>query len=385
MRVLYIPGFTQKVVSLSQLLSDKLMVSMNNRDGKPTVTVSNNRGRKELARFECDETGTEMYFLHSRPESPNTAPWLHSVIRSKEATQEAHKRPVRHRPQLVSHPTILQSKPPNVPQPLPWQRATTQYHTPMKKQPTAKERANQPKISLSRAHELYGHSSEQPLRKTLQRAGIATEGQYPNCTACMRAKAKAKGVPKSTTTVAQKPGERLFVDLSGPYKKSLIGSNYWLLVVDDHTRKSWSFFMKKKSDIANKITPLLEQLRGSIKYMRCDNAGENVSHLAAVCRKFGIQMEYTAPYTPQTNGVVERMFVTIRDRAVAMMIGAQLTDQAQGRLWAEAVNTATRLTNITISSKAALSPDEQWYKKPPNLHGHLVEWGRVGHVTIRQR
>ena len=80
-----------------------------------------------------------------------------------------------------------------------------------------------------------------------------------------------------------------------------------------------------------------------------------------------------------------QMFVTIRDRAVAIMIGAQLTDQAQGRLWAEAVNTATRLTNITVSSKAALSPDEQWYNKPPSLHGHLVEWGRVGHVTICQR
>ena len=110
-----------------------------------------------------------------------------------------------------------------------------------------------------------------------------------------------------------------------------------------------------------------------------------MSHLAAVCRKFGIEMEYTAPHTPQTNGVVEQMFVTIRDQAVAMMIGAQLTNEAQGRLWAEAVNTTTHLTNITISSRADVSPDELWYNKPPRIHGHLVEWGRIGHVTIRHR
>ena len=56
-------------------------------------------------------------------------------------------------------------------------------------------------------------------------------------------------------------------------------------------------------------------------------------------------MEFTAPHTPQHNGVAERGFVIVRQRALAMMLSAKLTDEYQGLLWAEAVHTATRLTN----------------------------------------
>ncbi len=47
-----------------------------------------------------------------------------------------------------------------------------------------------------------------------------------------------------------------------------------------------------------------------IKYLRCDNAGENLEDLSSVCTKHGIQMEYMAPNTPQQNGVAERKFFT---------------------------------------------------------------------------
>ena len=38
----------------------------------------------------------------------------------------------------------------------------------------------------------------------------------------------------------------------------------------------------------------------------------------------GLQMEYTAPYTPLQNGVVEHGFVTVRVMAHAMMIDTRL-------------------------------------------------------------
>jgi hypothetical protein len=60
---------------------------------------------------------------------------------------------------------------------------------------------------------------------------------------CALAKAKAKAVPKFSTTRATHAGERLCTDISGPYKKSIIGSNYWVLVVDDYSSKAWSFFV----------------------------------------------------------------------------------------------------------------------------------------------
>ena len=44
-----------------------------------------------------------------------------------------------------------------------------------------------------------------------------------------------------------------------------------------------------------------------VQFLQCDNAGENIAGLKAVCDSNGITMEFTAPHTPQMNGVVERL------------------------------------------------------------------------------
>jgi hypothetical protein len=77
-------------------------------------------------------------------------------------------------------------------------------------------------------------------------------------------------------------GERLFLDISGPYKNTVKGSKFWILIVDDKTRKAWSFFVNKKSDIKKVTNNLVLLLKGAtivVKYLRCDNAGENVKGL----------------------------------------------------------------------------------------------------------
>ena len=43
-----------------------------------------------------------------------------------------------------------------------------------------------------------------------------------------------------------------------------------------------------------------------IKIVRCDNAGENVRHIQDIVIMNNLKMEFTSPYTPQMNGVVER-------------------------------------------------------------------------------
>ena len=162
--------------------------------------------------------------------------------------------------------------------------------------------------------------------------------------------------------------------------------------MDDYSRMKWSFFRKQKSEIGNVLDKFVEQLAGinyRTKFLRCDDAGENTKQLAAVCKRRGIKIEYTAPHTPQLNGVVERAFVTLRQRAMAMMFSAQFTDESQGRLWAEAVNTATMLTNQAINSVNQESPNDLFYGDTlPKLrrpYKDLKEFGRIGHVTIRTK
>ena len=60
--------------------------------------------------------------------------------------------------------------------------------------------------------------------------------------------------------------------------KSLIGNRYWIGVVDDYSRSSWSFFTKKKSQLPNKMDEIFEKMTPSgtlVKYIRCDNTGQH--------------------------------------------------------------------------------------------------------------
>ena len=54
------------------------------------------------------------------------------------------------------------------------------------------------------------------------------------------------------------------------------------------------------------------------------------------------------------NGVVERKFVMLRNRALAMMIAADFTDEQRIKFWPEAANTATTLSSSTNSTTKAL-------------------------------
>ena len=56
-----------------------------------------------------------------------------------------------------------------------------------------------------------------------------------------------------------------------------------------------------------------------VKYIQCDNAGENMA-LVLVCKQkdLGIHFECTMPSTPQQNGRVQRKFVTLFGKVHAM-------------------------------------------------------------------
>ena len=71
------------------------------------------------------------------------------------------------------------------------------------------------------------------------------------------------------------------------------------MAVDDHSRYKYSGFMKNKSDIGDFAEDVFKKVQASghmIKYIHCDNTGENIRQLQDACDKVkGIAMEYTAP------------------------------------------------------------------------------------------
>ena len=244
------------------------------------------------------------------------------------------------------------------------------------------------KMDINEAHDKFGHIGEAALKATLKTIGLGTTGVLRSCEGCAVAKAKTKSIPKVAANKAEKPGERLCTDIGGPYKKSIIGNSFWALVVDEYSRKSWSYFVSRKSELATKVTSLVTKLISAghtTKYLRCDNAGENVKGLSAMCIKFNFQIEMTAPYMPQQNGMVEQKFVTIRDRSCVAMTKANFTEEYQGLLWAESVHTSTRLTNIVCNTRGDKCPDELFYRKMPDIYKHLVEFGRISFMKLGKK
>jgi hypothetical protein len=96
-------------------------------------------------------------------------------------------------------------------------------------------------------------------------------------------KIKQRNVGKITENKSEIPGERLFIDIGSIKAESYGGSKFWVLVLDDCTDKCWSFFIRRKSDMPEKVVELVKKLRSDkqytikhiVKKIRCDNAGEN--------------------------------------------------------------------------------------------------------------
>ena len=88
------------------------------------------------------------------------------------------------------------------------------------------------------------------------------------------------------------------------------GKRHWLIVVDEFSDCSHSFFLKRKCDQIEMIPIWIKELKAKygidIKYIRLDNSGENRS-LQTECDKqnLGKIFSFTAPGTPQQNSVVE--------------------------------------------------------------------------------
>ena len=96
------------------------------------------------------------------------------------------------------------------------------------------------------------------------------------------------------------------------------------------------------------------------------------------CKKCGIARQKTTPYTPQQNGVAERMKKTLMERARSMLNGVELGQE----FWVEAVDTACYLVNRSPSSALEdKTPQEVWTGKKPFL-SHLRVFGCDAYVHV---
>ena len=251
--------------------------------------------------------------------------------------------------------------------------------------------ASRPKLTTW--HCRFAHLSLRSLKslarsdqvKGLEVASQESEDPRP-CNTCHVAHASRLPFPRSERQ-ATALLELVHSDVLQINVPSLGGRRYVVTFVDDYSRMLWVEPLAHKSDVFGafqRFKAAAENESGMrIQRFRSDNGGEYTSHqFRDYLAEHGIRHETPPPYSPQSNGVAERVNRTIVEGLISLL------DQSHApkNLWAEALLAFVFVKNR--SPHAALAggvPLSIWRSKPVRVD-MLRVWGcRAYHVVTNGR
>ena len=123
------------------------------------------------------------------------------------------------------------------------------------------------------------------------------------CKSCTMEKMHKDGISKVRTMQATRPLQLIQSDLCGPLPiTSKTGERYILTFIDDHTRKTWFYFLAMKSQtlaIFKQFKTLVETSLHKIQTLKSDQGGEYLStEFSSYCNTQGIHRQLTTTYSP---------------------------------------------------------------------------------------
>lgn len=165
--------------------------------------------------------------------------------------------------------------------------------------------------------------------------------------------------------------ELLHMDLFGPSAIQSYGGNFYtLVIVDDYSHYTWTKFLKSKNEAFDKFEILSKKIQNqvgsNIVSIRTDHGREfdNEFQFGKFCDNNGITHNFSAPRTPQSNGVVERKNRTLQEMS-RTMLNEQTIPQ---KFWCKAVDTSTYILNrVLIRRFLNKTPYELYRGKKPTL------------------
>ncbi|GJU01563.1 retrovirus-related pol polyprotein from transposon TNT 1-94 [Tanacetum coccineum] len=175
------------------------------------------------------------------------------------------------------------------------------------------------------------------------------------CDACKigkqaHASHKAKNMVSTTRCL-----ELLHMDLFGPSAvRSYGGNRYTLVIVDDYFRYTCTRFLKDKTEAFDQFEifskKIQNQLGCTIVSIRTDHGREfdNEVQFREFCNANGITHNFSAPRTPQSNGMVERKNRTLQEMSRTMLNEQSLPQ----KFWCNAVEAITYILKTRILIRA---------------------------------
>ncbi|GKB17691.1 retrovirus-related pol polyprotein from transposon TNT 1-94 [Tanacetum coccineum] len=177
---------------------------------------------------------------------------------------------------------------------------------------------------------------------------------------------KAKNIVSTTRCL-----ELLHMDLCGlSAVRSYRGNHYTLVIVDDYSRYTWTRFLKDKTKAFDQFEifskKIQNQLGCTIVSIRTDLGREfgNEVQFGEFCNANGITHNFSAPRTPQSNGVVERKNRTLQEMSRTMLNEQSLPQ----KFWCNTIDTSTYILNrILIRAILGKTPYELLRGRKPTL------------------
>ncbi|CAI7804063.1 unnamed protein product [Closterium sp. NIES-54] len=207
-------------------------------------------------------------------------------------------------------------------------------------------------------------------------------GPAPTCVPCVKGRQCA--APHSSEFPPTKaPLQTLHMDVWGPARVSGQGhERYFLLVVDDYSRYTTVFPLRRMGEVAEVLVDWIRSARCQLSEsfgldlpvlrLHSDRGGEFSSDLLrAFCHAEGIRQTFTLPASPQQNGIAERRIGMVMDVARTSMINAA----APHFLWPFAVQYAAHQINLQPRvSLPETTPTLRWTGKVGDASVFRV-WG----------
>ncbi|CAI7845126.1 unnamed protein product, partial [Closterium sp. NIES-54] len=240
-------------------------------------------------------------------------------------------------------------------------------------------------------HHRLGHPSLPRLRGMASRVLVSglpwslpplPSGPAPTCVTCVEGRQRT--APHSSDfPPTEAPLQTLHMDVWGPARVRGQGhERYFLLVVDDYSRYTMVFPLRRKGEVTEVLIDWIRaarlQLRESfgshilVLCLHSDRGGEFSSDLLrAFSRAEGIRQTFTLPASPQQNGIAQRRIGMVMDVARTSMIHAA----APHFLWPFAVQYAAHQINLQPrASMPETSPTLRWTGKVGDASTFRV-WG----------
>ena len=108
--------------------------------------------------------------------------------------------------------------------------------------------------------------------------------------------------------------------------------------------------------------------KNSLKYIRCDNVGENKSLQKDINQiDIPIIFEYTPRDTPKNNVIMERNFQNIFMKMREIMNGEGKYGHLRKKLWEECSQTCTFIQNIIVGHNDEKSPYKHFLMKKSKI------------------